>query len=127
MIGEALAVAAHALGADAAAVLARIGGAVGVAARAAAGELAALDPRAARRRRAEWAAIVRAPVPAGLRAIDPTWIEAALAELPPRARAAVAHAGGVATAGPTIEAGSAAESQRGSIDVWLARTACAEL
>jgi hypothetical protein len=51
----------------------------------------------------------RAPVPAGLRAVDPSWIEAALARLPPRARAAVAAGGG------------------DPVDVWLARWACAEL
>jgi len=51
----------------------------------------------------------RAPVPAGLRAVHPSWIEAALAELPPRAR--------------DVLAGGA----RDEVDVWLARWACAEL
>ena len=52
---------------------------------------------------------VRAPVPPGLRGVDGSWIEAALAELPERARAALAE-------GPISEA-----------DVWLVRRACAGL
>jgi hypothetical protein len=49
-------------------------------------------------------------VPPGLRAVHPTWIEAGLVDLPPRARAAVA---GGAPASP--------------VDVWLARSATAHL
>jgi hypothetical protein len=92
-------------------VLARIGGAIGEAARRAAGELATIPEPARRAKRAGWAAVARAPVPAGFRGVDPSWIEAALAELPPRARSAVAGAG----------AGSDA------VDVWLARCACAAI
>ena len=75
-------------------MLARIGGALGDAARA-----------GGDRRFDE----VRAPVPPGLRGVDPSWIEAALAELPLRARAVLAE-------GPRDEA-----------DVWLARRACATI
>lgn len=59
--------------------------------------------------RARALAIARAPVPPGLRAIHPTWIEHALVGLPPRARAAVAAGGGA------------------PVDVWLARWATAQL
>lgn len=109
MIGDAVAAAAHALGSAAPAVLARLDGPIGDDARAATAELARLPSAAARARRAGWAALARAPVPPGLRAIEPTWIEAALAGLPARARAAVARGGG------------------DPIDVWLARWACAGL
>ncbi|MBX3162350.1 MAG: hypothetical protein KF773_40675 [Deltaproteobacteria bacterium] len=68
-------------------VLARIGGPAGAAARAALSE-APLD----RRRRAAWAVQARATVPAGLRGVHPSWIEAGLAGLPARARADVANA-----------------------------------
>jgi len=85
--------------------VARLGGPLGEAARAAHRELA----QASRSTRASWLADVRAPLPAGLRAVHPSWIEAALAPLPARARDVLA-------AGP-----------RDSIDVWLARWACAEL
>lgn len=74
------------------AVLARIGGVVGEAARA--GGRTNLDE-------------LRAPIPPGLRGVDPSWIEAALSVLPPRARAVLAGA-------PRDEA-----------EVWLARRACA--
>ena len=90
-------------------VLARIGGALGVAARAEAAALAQLGASEARTRRAVAAAAVRSPVPAGLRGIDASWIEAALAGLPPRARDALA-------AGPSD-----------AIGVWLARWAAATL
>ncbi|MBL9015305.1 MAG: hypothetical protein JNL83_14070 [Myxococcales bacterium] len=73
-------------------VLARIGGALGEAARA--GAVSAVGD-------------ARAPVPPGLRGVDPSWLETALAGLPPRAREVLA-------AGPRDEA-----------DVWLARRACA--
>jgi len=56
-----------------------------------------------------WLAGAHAPLPAGMRAVHPSWIEAALAELPPRARDVLAS-------GP-----------RDDVDVWLARWACAEL
>jgi hypothetical protein len=54
-------------------------------------------------------AAARNPVPASLEAVHPSWLEAGLAQLPERARAAVAAGGGDA------------------VDVWLARWACAEL
>jgi hypothetical protein len=54
---------------------------------------------------ASWAA----PVPPGLRLVHASWIEHFLAELPPRARSAVAN-------GP-----------RDAVDVWLARWACCEI
>lgn len=62
--------------------------------------------------RARALAVARAPVPVGLRAIHPTWIEAGLEGLPERARAAVANAAGAAT---------------NPVDVWLARSATAHL
>ncbi|HEX7843877.1 MAG TPA: hypothetical protein VF469_40660, partial [Kofleriaceae bacterium] len=64
-------------------VLARLGGPLGAAARA---EGTVLPDRATRIRRM---AIARAAVPEGMRGVHPSWIEAALAELPPRARTAV--------------------------------------
>jgi hypothetical protein len=69
-------------------VLARLAGPLGEAVRAAS---AAQTDRAAR---ARWAATARAPVPAGLRGAHPSWVEAGLAGLPERARAAVAAGGG---------------------------------
>jgi hypothetical protein len=108
MIGRVLAVAARKLGGDRDGVLARIAGPVGAEARAAVAELDKLDLGKLKLTRAEWAAQARAPVPAGFRAIHPTWIEAALAPLPRRARAAVAAGGGTEP-----------------IDVWLARWATA--
>jgi hypothetical protein len=152
VIAEALAAAAHRLGDDRDAVLARLGGPLGTAARAAAAALAGDS----RRTRAEWAARARAPVPAGLRGVHPTWIEAALAGLPERARAALAGNAGpgvavVAGAGPDVAvaagvgpAGAIAASAgptgavvasagptvavaagAGPTDVWLARRATA--
>ena len=100
VIGRALAIAARVLGDDAPAVLGRITGSIGVDARTA---------WASGVGSAAWAASARAPTPPGLRGVDPTWIEAALAQLPERARAAVAAGGG------------------NELDVWLARSACAEL
>ncbi|MEO8702818.1 MAG: hypothetical protein ABI867_22430 [Kofleriaceae bacterium] len=99
MIGEALAVAC-----SDPAVLARIGGPVGAAARAAHAEV-----RESRELLAKIAAAVRAPMPAGIRGVDPSWIEAGLAGLPPRARTALA--GKVST----------------PVDVWLVRWACAAI
>jgi hypothetical protein len=64
---------------------------------------------ASKQERARALAIARAPVPPGLRAIHPTWIEHALVGLPARARAAVAAGGGA------------------PVDVWLARWATARL
>ena len=104
MIGEALATACADRG-----VLARIGGPVGEAARAGAATLATLSERDRRLQRAMWAAIARAPVPPGIRGIDASWIEAALLDLPPRARDAVA--------GGNLD----------EVSVWLARWACAAL
>jgi hypothetical protein len=89
------------------AVLARIGGPVGEAARAAVDALAALGDRERRVERATWAATARAPIPPGLRGIDASWIEAALEGLPSRARAALAE--------------GATDPAR----VWLVRRACA--
>lgn len=74
-------------------MLGRIGGSLGEAARAG-GDRGVL-------------AGARSAVPSGLRGVDPSWIEAALAALPPRARIVLAE-------GPRDEA-----------DVWLARRACA--
>ena len=102
MLGRGLA----AISADRA-VLARLGGGLGREAVAAASELEALPAPQRRATRAAWAAELRATVPAGLRAIDSSWIEAALVGLPVAARRAVAAGGGDATA------------------TWLARWACA--
>ena len=94
-------------------VLARLGGPLGVAVRAAAADLAretaGTSEHEARVLRATWAATARVPVPAGLRGVHPSWIESALATLPARARGDLAS-GGMDPAG-----------------VWLARRACAEL
>ncbi|MGE0868771.1 MAG: hypothetical protein AB7P03_09420 [Kofleriaceae bacterium] len=89
-------------------VLRRIGGGLGIAAVAAFDELTATSPGARAPLKASWASAARAPVPPGLRAIDPSWVEAALAALPSRARAAVAAPGG-------------------PVAVWFARWACASL
>lgn len=107
MIGEATATAAMRLGGDCDAVLARIRGPLGDAARAAKAELARLDPSAQKTQRARWMATSRLVWPANFRAVHPTWIEAALGELPPRARAAVANGTGA------------------PVDIWLARRALA--
>ena len=64
---------------------------------------------ASKQERARALAIARAPVPPGLRAIHPTWIEHGLGGLPERARTAVAGGGGA------------------PVDVWLARWATAQL
>ena len=91
------------------AVLARIGGSVGDSARAEARSLATADPSVARARRTAILASARSPVPPGLRGVDATWIEAALADLPARARVALA-------AGP-----------QDPHEVWLVRRACAQI
>jgi hypothetical protein len=109
VIDEALAAAALTLGADAGRALARLGGPLGEAARARLAELEALGDAAARRaRRAGWMATARIAVPPGLRQVDPSWLEAAVAgDL--AARAAVAASGG------------------GPAEVWRARWATAGL
>jgi hypothetical protein len=84
-------------------LVARIGGPTGEAARA------ALRESATRHDRALQLAAARAPVPEGVRGVHSTWIEAALAELPDHARAALAAGGEDPSA------------------VWLVRWACAEL
>ncbi len=104
MIGELLAVAC----ADQA-VLARIAGPIGDAARAAAVELAAATPDERKTLRARLLAGARAPLPSGIRGADPSWIEAGLVGLPARARTAIAS-------------GALTE-----IDVWLTRWACAAI
>lgn len=91
-------------------VLARLGGDLGTQAVQAARELATLGPDDARTRRATWAASAIAPVPMGLRGAHASWIDAGLADLPPRARAELA--GG---------------APREPVGVWLVRRACAEL
>jgi hypothetical protein len=84
-------------------VLARLAGPLGDRARAVVA--GGID----RARRARWAAAARAPVPAGLRGVHPSWIEAGLAGLPERAREAVAAGGG------------------GEVLTWLARWATAAI
>jgi hypothetical protein len=84
-------------------VLARIGGPLGEAVRAASAR------RPDRVHRARWAATARTSVPAGIRGVHPSWIEAGLAGLPERARAAVASGGG------------------DEVDSWLARWATATI
>ncbi len=105
MIGAARAVAAERLGDHAQSVLARLAGPIGHAAREAAAELARMDASTRKRRRAEVTALSRAAVSAGLRGVHPSWIEAVLAELPARARAALA------------------DGATDPVDVWLARWA----
>ncbi len=104
MIGELLAASC-----DDADVLARIGGPIGEAARDAAAELAALPATEARAWRVRLIAALRSPIPPGMRGVHPTWIEVGLAELPARARDALA---------------AGAPSR---VDVWLVRWACAQL
>jgi hypothetical protein len=108
MSGDALAVVAHRLGPDRDRVLARIGGELGAQARAAAAVIGKLDAGAQKLARARVMATSRVLWPAGVRAIHPTWIEAALADLPARARTAVAN------------------GQGDAVDTWLGRWALAE-
>lgn len=125
MIGEALAAAC----ADRA-VLARLGGEIGEAALAAHDRLAREPPAARRALRAKWAAASRVPVPPGLRGGHPSWIEAALAELPPRARADLARGGAGAGADAEAAAASPGGASGGAYDpvaVWLVRWVCAGL
>ncbi|MEO6774270.1 MAG: hypothetical protein ABI467_14820 [Kofleriaceae bacterium] len=107
MSGDALATVAYRLGADRDHVLARIGGELGVRARAAAAASGRSDAGEQKLERARVMATRRVLWPAGLRAVHPTWIEAALAELPARARTAVAN------------------GQGDPIDTWLGRWALA--
>lgn len=107
MIAEALAAAAS--GSELAGALARLGGPLGDDVRAQVATLAALSPAARKAQRATWAAAARAPTPPGARGVHPSWIEAALRELPKRARADLAAGGG------------------NRVAVWLVRTACAAL
>jgi hypothetical protein len=108
-IAETLAVCVERLGLDATGVLSRLGSPLADACATSLRQLDSLDPKARARRRAEIAAIARAPVPPGLRLVHSSWIEAALGQLPPRARAAIA---------------APASSP---IDVWLARFATASV
>ncbi len=90
------------------AILERIGGGVGEAARDAATELAALPPARARTWRAGIMAALRAPTPPGIRGAHASWIEAGITGLPARARASVSET-------------------RDATDVWLARWACSNI
>ena len=90
-------------------VLAHLGGPLGDAARAKAAELRRVPDPQRKQARALAAALVRAPLLTGLRGIHPTWIEAALDELPPRARADLAN--------PSFDPAS----------VWLVRWVAASL
>jgi hypothetical protein len=125
VIGAAIAMAAHRLGADRDGVLARLGGAIGDDARAHASTLAALPANDSRRRRAEWSARVRVPVVAGLRGVHASWIEAALAVLPERARIVLAGGSGDPGSGLPRTFDSAPRdlpsTQVRGVDVWLAR------
>lgn len=122
------------------AVLGRIAGPLGLAARAA---LPAASDRGARVRSA---AAARTPVPAGLRGVHPSWIEAALAELPERARQAVASGGGDAasvwlarwatasippmpavTAARVVSLDTALRASAGTLERWLADTGADQL
>lgn len=109
LVAHAIAVATSRLGDDATDVLSRLAGAYGDRVRAAANDLAQLDESARKQRRAEVSALARSPATTALRGVHPTWIEAALEELPVRARTALA--GG----------------SNDPIDVWLARWAGASL
>ncbi|HEY5927998.1 MAG TPA: hypothetical protein VIV11_40205 [Kofleriaceae bacterium] len=92
MIADALVIAAEHLGDDAPRVLARLRG----------------FGTPAQRPRSAVLAAVRAPVPLGLRHVDPSWIESALAALPVRTRTALTEC-------------------NDPVDVWLARWATATL
>ena len=109
VIAGALAVAAERLGDDAAAVLSRLAAPLGYEVGATYAALVALEPAVRKRRRAALAVLARAPLPVGSRAVHPSWLEAALATLPGRARTAVSA--------PSTD----------PADVWLARWATADL
>ena len=68
-----------------------------------------VEPGAGTRERAHALMMWRAPVPPGLRAVHATWIEHGLEGLPPRAREVLAG------------------KPESAVDVWLARSATAEL
>lgn len=101
-------------------VLARIAGPIGEAARDRQREIAKLDETASRVRRASWLAAARVPIPPGLRGVDPSWIEHAIARVATidgaRVVALATRARRVIADGPTTPS-----------DVWLARWVCAEL
>lgn len=99
-----------AFGDDGAHVLRLVGGELGAGARAAIAALRGLEAGEQRHTRARWAATARAPVPAGVRGIHASWIEAALDGEPARARTAMAN-GGLGD----------------GVDTWLARRVCAAL
>ena len=109
LLAVTLATATARLGDEATAVLLRLGGALGGSVRNAALQLANLDEPTRKLQRAQAAALARTPSLGAVRGVHPTWIEAALAELPARARTAI---GG--------------ESHE-PIDIWLARWALAAL
>jgi hypothetical protein len=92
VIAQLLAVVAERLGSQATPVLSRLA-------------LADVDTAPTKARRAEIMVAARSPIPAALRAVHPTWIEHALAELPARARTALSS------------------SSADPVDVWLARWA----
>src|SRR3954467_10082122 len=103
-------------------VLARLGGALGEAARAAHAERT--ETREARAARRAQAMLARAAVPVGLRGAHPSWIEAALSELPARARTAVAAGGGDAG---DVWLAARGGGGGGAVDVWLARGGTAKI
>jgi len=108
VIGRVLA-AANAVAFGDRAVLDRIGGPIGEAARTAGDRLEAMAPQARKTKRGTWAAASRASIPPGLRGVDPSWIETALEGVPSGARAAL-------SSGATTE-----------VEVWLARWACTSI
>jgi hypothetical protein len=115
VIAEALAAAVSSTeGASLAPVLARIGGPLGEQARELVRARSAAAEAERRPLRGRWIVAARAPLPPGMRAIHPSWIEAALSGVPGRARAVLS---GSAPATPS--------PLDGQIDVWLARWACA--
>jgi hypothetical protein len=98
-------------------VLARIGGPHGEAAREAQRELARLDEKASRVKRASWLAAARTPLPVGLRGIDASWIEGAIQKLgtvPGFQSALAIRVRRVLADGPATPG-----------DVWLANWVCA--
>jgi hypothetical protein len=95
-------------------LLARIGGPIGEQARELVRARTAASDAERKSLRAAWLVAARAPLPPGMRAIHPTWIEAALVGLPDRARAVLS---GASTSAP--------KSLDEQVDMWLARWACA--
>lgn len=92
-------------------VLAHIGGSIGDAARDRAREIAKLDEKGSRTRRAEWLAMARVPITPSWRGIDPSWIDHAVSILGPQH---VNQARRALLDGPAND-----------VDVWLARWSCA--